>query len=750
MNPVYFDYHRVYVYLNSVRTNITSDVIDNITGNGWGIMDNKPLSRVGNTGSLEFDLNDFDGKYTPNSAAALSGWDKGCIVEIEFSFESKLYLLKFYIKKITPPSGVNEITTHVYCVDWMDYAHEQPIENPGILLNKRGNEVLDTTLGLMPIVPANTNFDTGAEIFPTSFDTTTSHTTAYDELVKAVMSELGYGYLYRDRFSGETLRFENATSRNGWRNLSKIPAAVSESGFLSKPDGGKLLKPDGGHILLNQTEEVILNNSFITIEASFGEHQINLFRSWANPRRVDTSAQILFQLNQPIAIASGQTITIKGTYADPSGGAAINGQNMITPAATTDYLVNTLEDGSGTNITASLSLISIDYGTEGFTHQVKNTSTSSGFVIKYNTRGYGIYVYNPIQNISKDQTSIDNYGTFSETLDQKYKVDLYAASIFGDMIVADEKNPRTVLNKISLCANYSPGNMMAFLNVKAGYLIHLVATKYNVDGDYYIQGMDEISISTGGLVFFKWVVKEALTMQSGLSPITVEFADDSVDAINYGYLPVVSNLTKFSWSAWVYLNAAPDPTESATIASIYGTSGIALMVIDTRNLRFYQDGIEIWLTPDNSIPLTAWTHVAFTRDVSASPHTPPVMYINGVAQTLTNPTDAASSVYTQTGMNFVIGNFNAVDNAYNRPWDGKIKDVRIYNYVLSSDNISSLYNSGTPLITSTPLDMVFQGPVVKTSELSSFINVSLSNKKLRDGVYGAVGNINGAPIGRSF
>ena len=103
MTAAYPSSHKIYAYLNDVRTNITADVIGDIVGSDWGIIGNGSLDRIGATGQLRFSLNNSTGKYTPGSLTALSGWDEGIAVELELGFENNLYLYRFYVETIKPP-----------------------------------------------------------------------------------------------------------------------------------------------------------------------------------------------------------------------------------------------------------------------------------------------------------------------------------------------------------------------------------------------------------------------------------------------------------------------------------------------------------------------------------------------------------------------------------------------------------------------------------------------------------------------
>jgi hypothetical protein len=89
-----------------------------------------------------------------------------------------------------------------------------------------------------------------------------------------------------------------------------------------------------------------------------------------------------------------------------------------------------------------------------------------------------------------------------------------------------------------------------------------------------------------------------------------------------------------------------------------------------------------------TIPVDSlWHHVVVTYNMAAAP----VMYIDGLSQTVTNPTPASGAAVTSGGTGY-IGNRS--DGA--RPWAGSIDDVRIYNVVLSQARVSALYAGGYP------------------------------------------------------
>jgi len=763
MNVVYPDSVKVWAYLAGVWTDLTSYVIGDITG-GWGIDGNGPLDRLARTGTMDILLNNESLQFIPGDAGALAGWKKGIPVKLEVTYEGETYVrFKGVIEAIKPQPGVyGYLRVPVTIVDWLDYSARHPVVNPGILSNQRGDDVIRTTLGLIPIQPAEKALDVGASVFPTSFDTVTSHTKAYSELGKVAFSEPGYIYLRKGAISGEMLVFESGKKRNGLRTLTQFPKPVSESGFLLKEDGGYLLKEDAGKIILNQPADgYVADNTMSGIETEYGERVLNYFTVYANPRKIDTSAQVLFKLNAPIGIGSGKTIQIKGSYADPAGGLPISGQDMITPVATTDYQMWTNKDGTGTDITSDLVLVSKPYGTEGFTHKVKNNNASPGWITKYDPRGYGIYKYNPIEHAASDDESIAEFGHQTESMDQKYQTSLARGSIVAEASVEWDRKPRTVLNKLHFIANRSPALMMAFLNGDCGDLIRVKEDTRDIDAYYYIQGVDKFTIKPGGFIAYSWIMKEALSLKLGLSMIAVEFTPSPAqDAVDFGVLPDVysdSTPETISISAWIYSHALGEPFGKILVFSPL-VGGLQFNRIWDAGTHYaigiygniFNASAGQWQTTTYPMVINTWYHVVVTFDIS-SPSNDPTFYINGTALATNEITTPAGTKLSKENLPLVIGNQkdSAVD--YDFSINGKMMDVRIYHRILSAAEVTTLYNGGTQDETLVTDGLVFQTFCVRTKELVDFVDVTLGEAdNVLDNIYGVVGTPHGSPIGRAM
>ena len=96
-----------------------------------------------------------------------------------------------------------------------------------------------------------------------------------------------------------------------------------------------------------------------------------------------------------------------------------------------------------------------------------------------------------------------------------------------------------------------------------------------------------------------------------------------------------------------------------------------------------------WHAPNNAVALNAWSHVCATYDRSSSANDP-VLYVNGVSQTPTEYYTPSGSADDDSAGNLLMGNLAATTQTF----DGKIDEVRVYNRLLSAEEVRALYQAG--------------------------------------------------------
>ncbi|MBT7071738.1 MAG: hypothetical protein HN975_12715 [Anaerolineae bacterium] len=162
------------------------------------------------------------------------------------------------------------------------------------------------------------------------------------------------------------------------------------------------------------------------------ENNKNVTRIKAHPRTVASTGVIWQLLGDVPAVQTGagnaEIIWANYTYND----IPVPAESVITPLATTDFLVNSQSDGGGTNLTASCTVGITDFGdTAKLT--VTNNSASVGYITKLQIRGDAIYEQNAADvTYPKDESTVTQPREL--TLDLLWQQDLNVARDFADLI----------------------------------------------------------------------------------------------------------------------------------------------------------------------------------------------------------------------------------------------------------------------------------------------------------------------------
>lgn len=750
------------VYLESIITeyydgsawvDISQYVVDDIKGNG-GLGGWRPENRVGVLGTLNITLNNKSKLFSPmggdavRGLATLTGWNKGAKIRIR-----GLYLLDYY------PIWVGRIASidsddlnwgneqvRVMAVDFMSVPVNYPMKGATIGTNKRIDEAMTTILSRLSLQPEDTDFDTGVFTFPAVFDDVKRKTMALSEFVKLANSELSYIYTKHDG----TLRVENLLTRNGWRELDQV-YIPPEVGYIALEDGlGFLLLETGGKIVLDQPgtyEDVELltrSENYDIMLSEDGLLNASIIR--AHPVITDTTLKVLYKLGTPLPIPIGHTATFSAHYTDPNGLSQVSGTNMQAPVATTDYLANTASDGSGTNKTADVVVTATYYG-DTVDYSIKNNASANVYITFLQARGYGIYYGNSIESTVDDTDSQDDYGYFPFQFDMKYQKDAYLGYMYGRAVIEEYKFPKSRIQKVKYLANLNKNLLMTFLTLYVGSLISIKEDRSEITNHYYITDR-AFTIKQGGLIHVEYGVKQNDSYLSGqLNPLTVEFAGTTAtDAIGFGALPHLWNLTQRTFSFWLYPDTYSVAGNGDVIISIGSASGGELIYLTTDKLVYIRTHTTggVWVTNSNVPSLGVWSHIAITYDQSSTSNDP-IIYIDGTSVAVTEFTTPTGTPLNEHGSVLDIGNSSVYSSPYSGSLNGKVYDPRIYNRILSAVEVNRLYQ-GTVEVTE---GLVFQGMFDYADRPFSIGQVLTSSDRIIENILRAVGIPNGSPTIRA-
>jgi hypothetical protein len=393
-------------------------------------------------------------------------------------------------------------------------------------------EAVPLVLANMPEQPpGTTDYRTGESTFPYVGDTITSKTSALSEFGKMVQSELSFIYETR---SG--LRVEGRLTRNTEKTtLDAYPQARADWALTINEDGDYSVNEDGDILLASDSTTAFFDNSQIDMVPSFGANFYNSAKFTAFPRRVDASATtVLWNLQNPMAIAANETVILSGSYKDPAGVAKqISGIAITTPALNTHYQAFVNKDGSGGAIGITVSAIDpitskSTLGTGDFKYYITNGATA-GFITMCKVIGKGVYTDIPAEYYVEDTASITAHGDYPLIVNMPYQDDPMVAARWADISLFQYKNLITSVDSITYSCNKSGDFLNAFLYLEPGDRIRIKEDVTNVYGDFFIHAV-KFSIMPGNLVTFTWTLRA-----TGLDTFNfVKWTPDDTPIAGYG------------------------------------------------------------------------------------------------------------------------------------------------------------------------------------------------------------------------
>ncbi len=397
---------RVELYDGAQWVDLTDDVVSDTVKATWGISGSGPMDRVADPGTMTFDLDNSDtsegemsgagpgwhprGFYTPGHPAAMAGFALGAEVRLVLMHPLLGERVRWWgtIETAVPKAGVRNPRTAVSCVDWMEEAARAKLAGLAVQTSIQSDALFALLLAaLEKQPPAGSRAGTGSDIYPYALDNTTDESSrVLSELQKLVLSEIGLVYV-----TAGCLVFEGRKVRGG---AASIRFALDKDNLADAT--------------LAYARDDVVNRLQVSV----------------HPRRVDAAATtVLFNLGSAQQLVRSTSVTLDCPYVDPSQQAQrVGGMDLVVPVPTTDYLFNASQDGTGTNLTAQLTVEFV--GTPGgntATVRVTNNGPFDGYLTKLQLRGRGLYDFEPVLSDLSDADSVAAYGENPLAYDMPYQ-----------------------------------------------------------------------------------------------------------------------------------------------------------------------------------------------------------------------------------------------------------------------------------------------------------------------------------------
>lgn len=197
-------------------------------------------------------------------------------------------------------------------------------------------------------------------------------------------------------------------------------------------------------------------------------------------RQLVNSTQVLGSVVSPIPVPANSYVNFRTEYLDPQNLAPVPGTQMVTPVASTDYLVNVSSDGSGSDRTSTTSVYTTFFG-QTAVNTVYNGTASEVFITKFNLRGKPVQRRPSVSARAQDVSSSQAvYGKKTYQIASEFFQGFEFAQNYATFIVDKEKNP---------APDMSFGLVNEFpeiLDIDLGSLIHITNSITGVASAYVV------------------------------------------------------------------------------------------------------------------------------------------------------------------------------------------------------------------------------------------------------------------------
>ena len=185
----------------------------------------------------------------------------------------------------------------------------------------------------------------------------------------------------------------------------------------------------------------------------------------ASAAKIDAAnTTVLYTLNNATLIQIGTNITLTAPFETEARRLArVGGINLQALTATTDYVGNSAADGSGVDLTSSLSASIVASSANTATLSVTNNGTQQAYITKLQVRGQGIYDYNTTVLSAENMASQQNLGQRVVNINMAYQADPVVANEAAQYVLNVWSDPLSYITKLTILGNWSDALMQAVL-----------------------------------------------------------------------------------------------------------------------------------------------------------------------------------------------------------------------------------------------------------------------------------------------
>lgn len=329
------------------------------------------------------------------------------IINAGFNYDGIDNEIPQFVGLTTKPPRINyrNKTVQFQGEDFMGFLQNQYVDDAVMFTGQRTDQVLTTMMETLGFSTSQYDFDYGVNVIGFGqWEVGDRFGDIADKMVKAEN-----GHLYQDETG--IIRFDN---RQKW---SMFPYF--------------------------NVQRIISTGQVLSAETPNQDHLINVVEVKAKPRAKQPQ-QLVWKLPSYIEIDPNSTTQYFVNFNDPM-------LEVETPISTTNFIANTESDGSGADVTSSVSITSLDAFARAAKFVFTNSSSATAYITTLDIYGRPAKVAQEIYYRQQDSSSRTAYEEHIYLIENDYIQDTTWAESFSTMILRDYGEPGR-LQRISIRA----------------------------------------------------------------------------------------------------------------------------------------------------------------------------------------------------------------------------------------------------------------------------------------------------------
>lgn len=261
-----------------------------------------------------------------------------------------------------------------------------------------------------------------------------------DEIIKDILDTIGFSSDQYDLDVGlNTIAFAWFTKGTKAGDAIREICEAEEAMFSQDEEGIMHFENRRKYNYAPYTESqiTITDDDIITWKEENSSNIINKVIVRAKPRAVVDQTEVWID-GVTEEILQGETKEIWARLENPCS-------SIVTPIMTTDYLANTAQDGSGSNVSANIT-VSIDKFTDTAKLTIQNNYAGTVYITKLRLRGTPALITSEIEESYEDTVSVLKYSTQILEIENNFIDSSTFAKYLAEAIVTKYKDPRRVIS----------------------------------------------------------------------------------------------------------------------------------------------------------------------------------------------------------------------------------------------------------------------------------------------------------------